>query len=92
MPRGGVQVLGRPRRLGAVAAGWGNRKRMFVTLIITYINPGGGVQRGGVPGVKSRITPRIHRAGRQSRGHQASSQSLPGVGCMLAPAAKSCVG
>ena len=51
MPRGGVRVLGRLRRLGAVAAGQGNSngKRMCVTLI-TYMNPGGGVQRGGVPG------------------------------------------
>ena len=37
MPRGGVRVLGRLRRLGAVAAGRANRKRMFVALI-TYIN------------------------------------------------------
>ena len=34
----------------------------------------------------------IQRAGRQSRGHQASSQSGLGAGCKLAPAAKSCAG
>ena len=41
--------------------------------------------------VKSIITPQIHRAGRQRRDHQASSQSGLGVGCKPAPAAKSCV-
>ena len=30
---------------------------------------------------QSRTNPQIHRAGRQSRGHQASSQSGLGVGC-----------
>ena len=41
--------------------------------------------------VKSGVTPQIHRAGRQSEGHQAGSHSMLGVGCRLAPAAKSCV-